>query len=83
MITAILNILAAGAQALAAWVKFSDIRERRLLRHEERQLQTDILAAVDAGNERVQLQLQNQLAEVQRDRQALQSPTGASRSERH
>lgn len=61
---------------MAEWFKTAAIRERRELRTEARQLRHEILKAADAGNSRLLGELQDALADNQRDCSALRAAAG-------
>lgn len=61
------DIIKAALIAFAEWCKTAAIRERRELRNEARTLRHEILKAADAGNSRLLGELQNALADNQRD----------------
>jgi hypothetical protein len=64
-------VITAAFTAFAEWFKTAAIRERRELRTEARTLRHEILKAADAGNNRLLGELQDALADNQRDRASL------------
>ena len=71
--------ITAAFTALAEWFRTAAIRERRELRTEARSLRHEILKAADSGNNRLLGELQDALADNQRDRASLLAAASAPR----
>ena len=61
------DIIKAALIALTEWFKTASIRERRELRNEAKTLRHEATKAADAGNTPLLAELQNALADNQRD----------------
>jgi hypothetical protein len=67
----IIALITAFLKAAIAWCDTAAIRERRELRTEARTLRHEIILAADSGDTRRLAELQNALADNERDRAAL------------
>ena len=67
----IISAVIAALNAFRVWCEMSSIRERRELRNEAKTLRHEIIQAADAGDSRRLAELQNSLADNQRDSAAL------------
>lgn len=74
LLTGLVSAIAALARAWAAYNRTLEIRTLNTLRNERRRLHKEIMAAADAGNDRLLHELQDAYADNERDAKALRTP---------
>lgn len=74
LLTGLVSALTAIARAWAAYNRTLDIRTLNTLRNERRRLRQEIMAAADAGNDRLLHELQDAYADNERDSKTLRTP---------
>ena len=72
MIATALALLQSLVEAFVAYQKTADIRERRELRNELKNLRAEIRSAADVGRTDIVSELENELVECERDCKTLQ-----------